>query len=109
MTTKVFIERTKIVTDGARYRVTREDGTTLIEGSRVPEHDACRALLAEGVTGKLAIWRKGKSHPDMFLDIERAAGRTVSEGKDGIAFRKWKPFDQGAADDQAENVLEEVA
>lgn len=97
MITKIFISRAKISADGARYRVTRENGSALIESSRSPEFDACRALLAEGVTGRLEVWRPGKSSPDMVLDIERGSRSTVSEAsKDGPVFRKWQPFAPGA-------------
>lgn len=103
MTTRVFIARTRITADGARYRVTRENGDTLIESSRNPEFDACRALLAEGITGILEIWRYGKSHCDMRLDIEKGALMTVSETNDGgLAFRKWRPFQAEVPSDTEE-------
>lgn len=93
MITKVFIARAKITADGARYRVTRENGDTLIESTKNPEFDACRAFLAEGITGTLEVWRHGKSHPDWRLDIENGARWTVSEpNSGGVTFRKWRPF-----------------
>jgi hypothetical protein len=51
------------------YQVTCA-GSILIEKTRVPAFDACRALLARGITGKLGAWRPGKECPDTQLDIE---------------------------------------
>jgi hypothetical protein len=80
---------------GHRYRVAFR-GTTLIESSRVPGLDACRAQLALGFTGKLEMWRPGKAGPDMQLDIERAAKLTVVETeKAGPYFASWQPFSPG--------------
>ena len=68
-------------------------GSILIESSRVPEFDACRALLALGITGKLEMWRPGKEWPDMQLDIEQGARLTVIETEDGGSpLRAWRPF-----------------
>jgi hypothetical protein len=58
--------------NGLRYRVTYA-GETLVEGRRNPIFDACRALLARGITGRLEVWRQGKRSADMQLDIERGA------------------------------------
>ena len=30
-----------------------------------PEFEACRVLVARGITGRLETWRIGKTHPDM--------------------------------------------
>jgi len=77
---------------GYRYRVTFR-GSTLIESSRVPSLDACRALITLGITGKLEMWRPGKVGPDMQLDIERAAKLTVVETeKVGPHLASWRPF-----------------
>lgn len=93
LTTKVFIERTRIAAGGALYCVTREDGSVLIGATPNAEYDACRALLAKGVTGQLEVWRKGTTFPAMRLDIEKAAKLTVSEGvKSGPTIRPWRPF-----------------
>jgi hypothetical protein len=63
---------------GGRWHVVFE-GDTIVTGSRDPEHDACRALLARGVTGKVTF-----RHPccvaGMIMDIESSAGFTVKEG-----------------------------
>jgi hypothetical protein len=90
MTTRVFIECVAYGQAGARYQVTTETGRVLVAGSRVPAFDAARALLAEGVTGRLEVWRPGGSHPAMILDIERAAGLTVAESeRHGPRIARW--------------------
>jgi hypothetical protein len=63
---------------GQRYRVTYA-GETLIEGRRNPIFDACRALLARGITGRFEVWRRGKESADMQLDIERGADLAICE------------------------------
>jgi hypothetical protein len=62
-----------------------------------PEFEACRALLARGITGKLETWRPGGTHPALILDIEKAAKLTVEES-DSVRVRivPWKPFAVGA-------------
>ena len=102
MTTIIYIERTRIAAGGALYRITRENGGVLIKSSHSPEFEACRALLAEGITGRLEVWRKGAAFPAMRLDIERGAGLTVSEGvKSGPKIRPWQPYDGSAGSDRA--------
>ena len=77
---------------GQRYRVAY-GGSTLVESSRVPEFDACRALLARGITGTLEVWRPGKACHDMQLDIVGAAKLTVIETEnEGPRFAQWRPF-----------------
>ena len=36
---------------------------TLVEGGRNPIFDACRALLARGITGRLEVWRPARQTP----------------------------------------------
>lgn len=75
-----------------RYRV-HHDGRILIEATRQPEFDACRALLALGITGRLETWRRNLPYRCTRLDIERAAKRTVIENaNEGPRFAKWAPF-----------------
>src|SRR5690242_11499679 len=57
---------------GARYRVTYL-GKTLIESARDPEFEACRALLAKGVTGTLVTYSPGSFVPRMRVDIAKGA------------------------------------
>jgi hypothetical protein len=94
----IVIEPTGLGDRGHRYRVTYA-GTVLVDGSRNPEFDACRALLAKGIRGKLEIWRKGAAFPAMVLDIEAGARLTVAETeKEGPRVVRWRPF--SGADDQ---------
>lgn len=76
---RINIEATTLGERGPRYRVTFAN-TVLIESSRVPEFDACCALLARGLDGRLEVWRPEKDHPDMVVDIVRGAQLTVEEG-----------------------------
>ena len=89
---RVTIEPAALGERGHRYRVTYA-GSILIESSRVPALDACRALLALGITGKLEMWRQDKAWPDMQLEIEGGAKLTVIETeKEGPRFGWWQPF-----------------
>jgi hypothetical protein len=84
---------------GQRYQVAYL-GSLLIESALNPEFDACRALLAQGITGKLAVWRRGSEFPAMTLDIERAAGLTVSDtDAGGLRIVSWRPFSAEDAPD----------
>jgi hypothetical protein len=56
------------------------DGKLLVENSRVPELDACRALMVMGITGKLTMCDGKTGKPRSIMDIERAAKLTVKEG-----------------------------
>jgi hypothetical protein len=56
------------------------DGKLLVEGSRDPECDAARALLARGITGKLTLCDGKTGIPRTIIDIARAAGLCVREG-----------------------------
>jgi hypothetical protein len=97
MTRRVFMECTGYMQSGARYRVTDEEGRELVASTRVPEFDAARALLAKGVTGRLEVWRASATYPAVVLDIERAAGLTVSEtDRDGLQIVKWQPGNPSA-------------
>lgn len=89
---RVEIERTHWTATGARYRVTSSGGV-LIESARDPEHEACRALLAKGITGTLVTFHPGGKVARMRLDIARGAGLTVTEGAtQGPRTTRWKPF-----------------
>lgn len=91
MTARITIEPTRFESRGQLYCVLY-DGSTLIEAAREPLLEACRALVAEGVTGRVEMYRPGKTHPDMRADIACAARLTVKEGDDGPRFRPWMPF-----------------
>src|SRR5262249_19561807 len=98
MTRRAFIACIGYSHLGAKYRVTDEDGRMLVASSRDPEFDAARVLLAEGVTGRLEIWRASATHAAMYLDIEKAAGLTVEEtATKGPRMVKWVPSSYGSA------------
>jgi hypothetical protein len=92
--TQVELEPIGLTEQGQRYRVTYA-GETLVEGRRNPIFDACRALLARGITGRLEVWRSGKASADMQLDIERGAGlaicETATESLRVVPWRPWRP------------------
>ena len=78
MTThSVIIEPTSLGVRGQYYRVRFRD-EILVQYSRVPEFDACRALLARGITGRLSTYM-GNEYPHLILDIEKAAKWTIRE------------------------------
>jgi hypothetical protein len=71
----------QIIRYGARrpvYRITYA-GEVLINASRCPLFDSCRALLARGITGRLELWRPGKTTFDAACDIEVGAQWTILE------------------------------
>ena len=89
--TRVEIEQTNLNEHGQRYRVTY-DGEVLADGRRNPIFDACRALLARGIIGRLEVWRRGKTSADMQLDIERGARLAVWESeKHSLRTMAWRP------------------
>ena len=66
------------------------DGKLLVERSRDPECDAARALLAKGITGKLAMCDGNTGVPRTIINIEKAAGLQVTEERrDGLRFRRY--------------------
>jgi hypothetical protein len=71
----IIIEPTTLGDRGQRYRPIYH-GSTIVESCRNPEFDACRVLSPLGITGELRVWRAGSTHPDMTLDIARAAKLT---------------------------------
>ena len=47
---------------------------------------------ARGITGRLEVWRRGKTSADKQLDIEKGAGLTVAENDhDWLRVRPYKP------------------
>jgi len=73
-------------------------GAVLVERSRNPEFDACRALLEQGATGRLEVWRRGTTCPALRLDIETGARLTVEESLAiGPRFARWQPRSEDLA------------
>jgi hypothetical protein len=67
-------------------------GEILAEGRRNPIFDACRALLARGINGRLEVWRRSKTSADMQFDIELGAGLAVWESeKHSRRTAAWRP------------------
>jgi hypothetical protein len=99
---RIEIERPHYTPTGARYRVTYL-GATLIESARDPEFEACRALLARGITGTLVTYSPGGSVPRMRVDIEQAAKlTTVEKAKDGPRLARYRPHPTSVQEDDAE-------
>jgi hypothetical protein len=94
---RIDIESIALGERSHRYRV-KFRGSVLIANCRVPGLDACRALLALGITGTLEMWRAGKMWPDMELDIERGAKLTVEESdRQTPRFIRWRPREDASA------------
>ncbi len=92
-TNSIEIERTGNTQTGAIFRVWHAD-RILIDRTDDPEIDACRELLANGITGRLTTYHKGNPTPCLRMDIERGATlRTVDTALDGPRIAKWTPFD----------------
>jgi hypothetical protein len=68
-------------------------GELIVEGSNNPEHDACRALLANGITGPLLLLDCATGKERSRIDIERGALWLVSEEQRGFRVRRWAPTD----------------
>jgi hypothetical protein len=90
---RIHIEPTTIRGDRGQYYRVHYGGALFIDETWNPEFEACRALLAYGIVGRLEVWRSGKSHPDMLMpDIAKAAEWTVKENETrGPHFARWQP------------------
>ena len=74
--------------DGYRYSVLY-DGKLLVVRSRDSETDAARALLAQGITGKLTLCDGKTGKPRTVINIEKAAKLcAVERSRDGLRFDK---------------------
>jgi hypothetical protein len=70
-----------IATVGYRYDVLLGD-KVIVSRSRDPEHDAARALLARGVSGRFRTMDFATGKPRMIVDIAKAARLSVIERDD---------------------------
>jgi hypothetical protein len=96
---RIYIEPVSLGERGHRYRVTYA-GDVVIESTRNPEHDACRALLAKGIDGRLEVWRVGTTFAASSIDIERGAAWTISETEErSLRLVQWEPFNAGRDQD----------
>ena len=91
---RIIIEPTTIRGERGQYYRVHYEGAPLIDETWNPEFEACRVLLARGITGRLEVWRVGRDHPDMLVrDIAKAAKWTVVENEShGPRFVRWKPL-----------------
>ena len=98
MTHRIYIELTTIRGERGQYYRVHYQGVPLIDETWNPELEACRALLARGIGGRLEVWRFCKDHPEMLIpDIAKAAECTIEENeKRGPRFVQWKPRPQDA-------------
>ena len=95
---RITIEPLSFTQGGQYYRVLW-DGLVLIASTREPLLGACRILLAKGITGRIEMFRSGRTDPDIRADIQRGAGLTVSETADhGPIFVHWKPWTKVASE-----------
>ena len=80
--------------EGVRYNglyCVEFDGELIVVGSRDPEHDLARALLARGLTGKVTMLDAKSGKPRTVIDIAKAAELCVSEeSRDGLRIRKYR-------------------
>src|SRR5262249_35915008 len=96
---RIIIEPTTLGDRGQRYLVSYA-GERLIESTRNPEYDACRALLAKSITGRLEIWRAGAAFPASSIDIGRGARWTVLETeRESPRMVRWRSFLAGESQD----------
>jgi hypothetical protein len=76
---------------GPVYRVMYA-GEVLRARARCPLFEACRALLAKGITGRLELWRPGKTTFDVACDVEVGAQHTIIETAEvSLRLAKWAP------------------
>jgi hypothetical protein len=64
------------------------DGDLIVEGSRNPETDLARALLAMGYSGTVTILDGATGKPRTFINIEKAAKLRTVESETYSRFRK---------------------
>jgi len=75
---------------GHVYDVELADGALILTDSHDPEHDACRALLAHGITGVLHLIDGKTGKPRSHINIEAGAKWRVSEeDRGGLRLRRW--------------------
>ena len=87
-----------------RYSLTIDaTGEVIVPDAKCPTLDACRVLVARGVTGTLEVWWKGATFAATRTNIEKGALWTVRETvTDGPRFVRWRPFEMspGVVEDE---------
>ena len=66
------------------------EGKLLVERSRDPECDAARALVVQGIIGRLSLCDGKTGKPRTIIDIEGAAKLTVEAAAGAPRFRKYR-------------------
>ena len=91
-----------------RYSLTIDaTGEVIIPDAKCPTLDACRVLVARGVTGTLEVWWKGATFAATRTNIEKGALWTVQETPTvGPRFIKWRPFTMARDDVEDEGELD---
>lgn len=67
------------------------EGCPIVSGARDPEHTACRALRAMGVTGSVLFVHEATGTPGLRLKINTGAALTTVEGDRGLRTQKYVP------------------
>jgi len=78
---------------GERYTgryVVDFDGETVVKGSRDPETDLARALLAKGITGTVMVMDTNTGQHRTTVNIEVAAKLRTEEGPYGPRFVRFR-------------------
>lgn len=105
----LYRRKVKSTSRGTLYSVHLDTphGDVLLDGSRDPEHDAARALVARGYTGAFTVFSPSLTEAGKWTPIfafksvtEAAKLRTLETEKLGPWSVKWKPF-AGLAPKQA--------
>ena len=93
---RVFL--TPLAGRAGRFSVTY-GGETLVASARDPGTDACRALLARGITGRLVTRWVGSDHDAMSMDIAAISTRRVEESdRHGLRVVAFRAFDPASLD-----------
>jgi hypothetical protein len=70
------------------------NGETVVNGSRDPETDLARALLAKGITGMVKVLDANTGKHRTTVNIEKAAKLRTVEAPHGPVFVNHRPLDQ---------------
>ncbi|MFM9939433.1 MAG: hypothetical protein ACKVP7_08050 [Hyphomicrobiaceae bacterium] len=95
---EVLIEPAQRTSDRQFYAVWFGDEFLLTHHD--PEHAACRALLARGITGQLSVRWRGSNHAASSFDIERGARFAISESRQrGPVVKLYREFQMRGNED----------
>jgi hypothetical protein len=95
---RILIQPTAVSGDRGQWYRVHYAGAVLIERTWNPEFDAARALAAQGVTGRVEVWRGGRTAPDAAFVVEKLAKLTISETEQHEPrVVPWRPFGLAAS------------